>query len=139
MKARPDAESNGTALDAARHIPDCRGASNCLYFLFDHIGPRWQIGPTRGRWVPCQSSLGNVRRLAVHHRYTHGLRRTAVARVTSNSSFTLKLARINGEHHLDHSAGGLLRLFVVLIEGIANMAEVALDAQRCRYELHRRN
>jgi hypothetical protein len=51
----------------------------------------------------------------------------------------VKLVRIEGERHLDHAAGGLLRLFVVLIEGIANVAELAFDAQRCRYELHRRN
>jgi len=50
-----------------------------------------------------------------------------MARVTSNSSLQVKLIRIEGEHHLDHATGGLLRLFVVLIEGIANVAELALD------------
>jgi hypothetical protein len=34
----------------------------------------------------------------------------------------VKLIRIEGEHHLDHAAGGLLRLFFVLIDGIANVA-----------------
>jgi hypothetical protein len=62
-----------------------------------------------------------------------------VAGVTSNCSFPLKLFRIECEHHLDHAAGGLLRLFVVFIEGIANVAKLALDTQRCGYELHRRN
>jgi hypothetical protein len=51
----------------------------------------------------------------------------------------VKLIPIEAKHHLDHAAGGLLGLFVVLIEGIADVAEFALDAQRCRYELHGRN
>jgi hypothetical protein len=42
----------------------------------------------------------------------------------------VKLIPIEAKHHLDHAAGGLLGLFVVLIEGIANVAEFALDAQR---------
>jgi len=51
----------------------------------------------------------------------------------------MKLVGIDGERHLDHAAGGLLRRFVIPIEGIVNMTELALDAQRRRYELHRRN
>ena len=52
---------------------------------------------------------------------------------------SVKVVLVNGEHHLHHFARRLLRLLVVLVHGVLDVAVLAINSQRCRYKLHGRN
>src|SRR5581483_2487727 len=52
---------------------------------------------------------------------------------------SVEIILIDGEHHAHHLARGLLRLFVIFLEGIFQMAEIALHPQGRGYKLHRGN
>ena len=47
-----------------------------------------------------------------------------------------EIVLVDGKHHSHHFAGGLFREFVVFIHRSANVAVVALDAERRGDELH---
>jgi hypothetical protein len=105
------------------------GTSNRLYLPFEYFVGRRQVGPLLSRWTRGQTGFGEAWRSAVDHRDTHGLSGTAVLRTASTNSLAVKLIRIELEHQTDHAPGDLFRLLVVLIEGIANKAELALNTE----------
>src|SRR5882724_1263016 len=62
---------------------------------------------------------------------------------TGDFALALEIVLVDGEHHGDHLASDDFGLLVVLLEGhrslLADVAVLALDAQRGSDELHRRN
>jgi uncharacterized membrane protein YidH (DUF202 family) len=63
----------------------------------------------------------------------------AVAGIARDLAMSLKIIFIDGKHHLHHLARGLLGLFIVFVESVMHVAELALHSQRSRNELHRRD
>ncbi len=61
-----------------------------------------------------------------------------MAGIASHIVVPAEAVLVDGHLHLDHLAGGLLGLFVVIVIGPHGMAERALHAERCRNELHGR-
>ena len=59
-----------------------------------------------------------------------------MAGVAGHLAMSVEAVSVDGEHHLHHFARSLLRLFVVFLESILDVTEIALDSERCRDELH---
>jgi hypothetical protein len=61
-----------------------------------------------------------------------------MTRIAGYFAMGVEIILVDGERHLHHLPRCLLRLLVVFVERILNVAKIALNSQRSRDELHGR-
>jgi hypothetical protein len=77
--------------------------------------------------------------IGAHNRNRQRSRRAAMAGVAGDVAMAFEIISVEREHHSHHLAGHLLRLLIVLIEMVFDVAVTAFDVERSGDELHRGN